>query len=594
MKDTFLNIYSRSRKFVLERRILSIIIGLVLIFIVYKIFFSSSASTQTTYSIGEVSRQTVVSYLSETGQVVASGNIDLKSSVSGKITSIKAHPGDNVKAGQLIATIESSNAYTSLESAKLSYDNAKLSYQKATSPAAISSILSAQNNLQTSSSSLLKSYNDSLNNIASSYSDMSTILSYLHDALYLSDINSSQYNIFYYGDTSRSIENMYSLSANASIYSSDASTKYNLIKADYSLAFSSYQLLSHASSDIDLYIGLQKASLTSQELSDALKSTINLIQYYQDLNSKYNLTINPKSITYLTNLKNYQNTINSDISTLNSNRSSIDSLKLSILQGQVSLSELQNGVSGFDLQGAQISLDQAKVSYDTALNNYNNYFITSPIDGKVGAISVSVGQDAGGATVATVITDSKFVDLSISENDVVKIKIGQKATITFDAIDGLSLVGTVSQINQSGAVSSGVVSYDVKIAFDDPSNQVRPGMSSTANIVVGIATDVLAVPNSAVKSNTSLSYVDTFASTSTLVSNNLGAYTSSVAPGRKTITTGLVGDSYTEITSGLTEGEIVITKTIGAKTTTSTAPAASVSSQRGGSSGGMGGLRIGG
>ena len=595
MKDTFLNIYSKSKKFVLERKILSIVIALVLIFVVYKLFFSSSTSTQTSYSIDQVSRQTVVSYLSETGQVAASGNINLNSTVSGQITSIKVKPGDTVRAGDLIATVESSSAYTSLESAKLAYDDAKVSYQKSISPAATTSLLTAQNSLQSSSSSLVKAYSDSLNDIASSYSDMSTILSYLHDSLYLSDINSSQYNLFYYGDTAKSIENTYSLPISASIFSGDAATKFNLINTDYPIAFSNYQSLTHASSNTDLYSGLQKASLTSQELGDALKSAVNLIQYYQDLNNKYSLTINPKSTTYLNNLKTYQNTIDSDMTTLNSDINNIDNLKLSILQQQSNLSDLQNGVSGLDLQSAQIALDQAKVGYDTALNNYDNYFITSPIDGKVGAVSASVGQDATGLTVATIVTDSKFVDLSVSENDVVKMKIGQKATITFDAIDSLSLVGTVSQINQSGVVSSGVVSYDVRVAFDDPSDQVRPGMSASANIVVGIATDVLAVPSSAVKSTTSSTYIDTFNSTSTLSTMSTGGYTSSVVPFRKTVTTGLVGDSYTEITSGLQEGDIVVTKTTGAKTTTTTTPAANASSQRsfgGGSS--IGGIRIGG
>ena len=175
--------------------------------------------------------------------------------------------------------------------------------------------------------------------------------------------------------------------------------------------------------------------------------------------------------------------------------------------------------------------------------------------------------------------------------DIVKIKVGQKANISFDAIDDLSLVGTVSQINISGSVSSGVVSYAVKIAFDDPSNQVRPGMSATANIIVGIATDVLSVPNAAVKSGTSISYVDVFNSTSSLVENGSGAYISSILPTRKTVTLGLVGDTYTEITSGLDEGEIVVSKTNSASTVSKTSGTNS-SSQKNNMGSGMGGMRF--
>lgn len=590
MKETLLNIYKKIRNKILERKILSIVLGIILIFIIYKYFFTSSTVT-TTYTTAEVSREIIISYISETGQVSANGSIDLKSSVSGKINSIRVSPGDFVKAGQIIATVESSNAYASLESAKLSYQNAKLSYTKATSPASLSSILSAQNSLQNSSSSLAKAYNDSLSNISSTYSDISTMLSYLHDALYLSDLNSSQYNMFFYSDTVKAIESKYSLPLNAETYTNDTNTKYNLIKDSYSEAFAKYQSLSYSSSGEELYLSLQKASLISRNMSDAIKSTINLIQYYQDLNSKYDLNINSKSLTYLNNLKNYQNTINSDLSAINSLKSSIDNLKLSILQQQTTLNDLQNGVSGLDLESAEISMNQARINYEVSLNNYNNYFITSPIDGKVGTITGTLGGEASGAAIATIVTDSKFVNISVSENDIVKMKLGQKATITFDAIDDLTLVGTISQINETGLVSSGIVSYGVKIAFNDLTDKVRTGMSATANIVVDVATDVLAVPNGAVKSSTSITYVDTFNSTSSLVSNNIGTYTSSILPTRKTVTTGIVGDSYTEIISGLQEGNVVVTKTNtpSATSKTTTTNSTQNSSRNGG---GVGGIRF--
>ncbi|MBP9765657.1 MAG: HlyD family efflux transporter periplasmic adaptor subunit [Candidatus Pacebacteria bacterium] len=588
MKEKLTNLYKKIYVFVFKRKLLSVIILITLTIFVYKIFFSSTPKTQIIYSVDKVSRETIVSYVSETGQVMSNGSIDIKSSVSGKINSLKFSPGDDVKAGQVIATIESTNAYTSLESARLSYENAKVSYKKATSPASMSSILTVKNNLQNSSSSLVKSYIDALNSISLSYSDMSTVISYLHDALYLSDINSSQYNMFYYADTERAIENMYSLVPNANTYLSDVNTKFNLIKSNYDSAFVSYQALSNSSTPEELRNSLEKTSVITGELSNAIKSAINLIQYYQDLNNKYSLIVNPKSTTYLNNLKSYQNTINSDMASLNSVKTNIDSLKLSILQQQINLNDLENGASGLDLESAEIALNQAKLNYNISLNNYNNYFITSPIDGKIASVSATLGGDANGVVIATIITDSKFVDVSVSENDVVKIKLGQKATITFDAIDDLSLVGTVSQINQSGTVSSGIVSYNVKIAFKDFQNQIRPGMSATANIVTGIANDVLAVPNSAIKSSISINYIDTFNSTSALTQVSLNTYTSNATPTRKTVTTGLVGDSYTEIITGLNENDFIVTKTnSGAKSTTVTIPTSGGSSRGGSSIGGI-------
>ncbi|MEI6352793.1 MAG: HlyD family efflux transporter periplasmic adaptor subunit [Candidatus Nomurabacteria bacterium] len=581
MKESVKAFYGSAVNFVKTRKILSGLILVILIYIIYKLFFSGTATTVTIYNIDTASKQTVVSYLSESGQVSVNGSVDIKSQVSGQITSVKVKSGDSVKAGQLIATVNSDTAYTTLQQAKLSYESAKVSYAKATSPAATTSVLTAQNNLNNSNSSLLKAYDDGFNNISKAYSDSSSIISPLHDSLYLSDLSSNQYDVYYYSDNTHSVESSYTLPVKGISYANDAIAKYNSIKNDYDIAFSNYQSLSHSSNSDEIYKSIQKTIVVSTELSDALKSIINLIQYYQDLFNKYNITVNSKTNTYLNNLNTYKNTIDTDLSTLSSAKNNIDSLNATILQQQSNLSDLQNGVSGLDLQSAQIAYQQAQLNYQVALNNYNNYFITSPIDGVVSSVSGTVGQDASGVTIANIITKGKFANLSVSENDISKIKLGQKATLTFDAIDSLSLVGTVSEINQSGTVSSGVVSYNVKITFDDPNDQVKSQMSVTANIMTDIASDVISVPSSAVKSSTSQTYVETFDSTSSLITNGSG-YTSSILPTKKLVTTGIVGDQYTEITSGINEGDAVVTKTNSAGVAVLKTTSSSVSSSRGG------------
>ena len=589
MKESVKAFYESVMNFIKTRMILSGIIFLILVYVIYKIFFSSTATAVTVYNIDNASRQTVISYLSESGQVSVNGSVDIKSQVSGQITSIKVKSGDNVKAGQLIATINSDTAYTTLQQAKLSYENAKVSYDKLISPAATTSILSAQNNLNTSSSSLEKAYSDSFNDISKTYSDASSIISSLHDALYLSDLNSSQYDVYYYSDNINSVDNSYSLPIKGSIYANDAMDKYNIIKNDFDPAFSNYHSLSHLSQPDDIYNNLKNTINVTTELSDALKSSLNLIQYYQDLLNKYSINLNSKTTIYLNNLNTYKNTIDADLSSLSLDKDNINNLKSTILQQQSNLSDLQNGVSGLDLQAAQIAYQQAQLNYQIALNNYNNYFITSPIDGVISSVSGTVGQDASGVTIANIITKGKFANLSVSENDIPKIKLGEKSTLTFDAIDSLSLVGTVSEIDQAGTVSSGVVSYNVKISFDDPNDQVKSGMSVTANIMTDVASDVIAVPNSAVKSSTSQTYVETFDSTSSLIVNGSG-YTSSILPTKKSVITGVVGDEYTEITSGINEGDIVVIKTNSSGVSISKTTTSSASASRGGGFGGIPGL----
>ena len=99
------------------------------------------------------------------------------------------------------------------------------------------------------------------------------------------------------------------------------------------------------------------------------------------------------------------------------------------------------------------------------------------------------------------ITKQKIAEISLNEVDAAKVKVGQKVTLTFDAIDGLSITGEVSEIDALGTVSQGVVTYGVKIAFDTQDERVKSGMSVSAAIITDVKQNVLLVPNAAVKSN---------------------------------------------------------------------------------------------
>jgi len=124
-------------------------------------------------------------------------------------------------------------------------------------------------------------------------------------------------------------------------------------------------------------------------------------------------------------------------------------------------------------------------------------------------------------------------------------------------------------INTTGSISSGVTTYPAVIQLDDTnSNDILPNMSATADIISEIKDNVLLIPSSAVQTVGSESTVK--------VLKNGQVTTVSVEVGDSS-------DSQTEITSGLSEGDTVITSTISTSTTTS-----------GSSSPFSGGLRVGG
>ena len=152
---------------------------------------------------------------------------------------------------------------------------------------------------------------------------------------------------------------------------------------------------------------------------------------------------------------------------------------------------------------------------------------------------------------------SKYQCPDTNEVDVVKIALGQKVVITFDALPNFSATGKVASIDTVSTTSQGVVSYGVKIALDTNDDSIKPGMSASMNIITNVKQDVLMVPNAAVKTQGGAKYVQV------LVNGVLQ---------QKPVTVGLANDTDTEIITGLSAGDDVVTQTItsGSSTTATT------------------------
>ena len=255
----------------------------------------------------------------------------------------------------------------------------------------------------------------------------------------------------------------------------------------------------------------------------------------------------------------------------------------SITENQETLQELQQGPDPLDIQSDQLSIQQQQNALDQAEDALADYTITAPISGTIANLDLNVGDTVGsGTNAATLITNQDIADLSLNEVDAAKVQAGQNATLTFDAIPNLSLTGTVVDVSPLGTVSSGVVSYDVKIGFTTQDPRVKAGMTVDADIETAVHENVLEVPAGAVQTQNGQSYVLAFNPPLSTTSTT-GVTTSQTPeehPGyhrhhRRHHTN-------TEIDSGLTAGQQIVSRTTGSNT----ASAATTATTRGGFGGG--------
>ncbi|MCK2218907.1 biotin/lipoyl-binding protein [Actinomadura sp. ATCC 31491] len=250
-----------------------------------------------------------------------------------------------------------------------------------------------------------------------------------------------------------------------------------------------------------------------------------------------------------------------------------------------------------DDDAAQESLSAAKASYDSAVadgtdtaqlyaayikarNTYRDAqrtvaatVLKAPFSGTVTAVNGSVGGTSSGsasgggssgtgqsggqaqstASSGSGSASSGFVELAdtgklqlvgtFTESDVGKLKKGQSATITFDALPGVTATGEVTQIEPVASTSNNVVQYPVTVTFTEVPDEVRLGQTATVEVVTGRAENVVTVPSTAISTSGGQTTV-------TVLKDGRQS--------RTPVEVGVQGTTLTEIRSGVSEGDQIV------------------------------------
>lgn len=207
------------------------------------------------------------------------------------------------------------------------------------------------------------------------------------------------------------------------------------------------------------------------------------------------------------------------------------------------------------IENARISVSNAATSLENAQENLEDYSVTAPISGTVVTKTAKAGDNIEGGSDSTlcVIYDLSYLEMtmSIDELDISSVEVGQEVQITADAVEGQTYTGVVTEVSVAGTTSGGITTYPVTVRIDE-TDGLLPGMNVDAEIVISSADDVLAIPSAAVnRGDTVLITADSPSATNALDQEAPEGYV------YVAVETGVSDDSYIEIRSGLQEGDTV-------------------------------------
>ncbi|HEY3107478.1 MAG TPA: efflux RND transporter periplasmic adaptor subunit [Chloroflexota bacterium] len=224
----------------------------------------------------------------------------------------------------------------------------------------------------------------------------------------------------------------------------------------------------------------------------------------------------------------------------------IEAARASLVQAQQQLALKKSPSTVMDLQLAEVAVKQAQLAIKQAQLDFDNATLTAPYDGLVGAITANIGEQIGSGTAILTLVDPTQIrtDVSVDESDIAKIAPGMPAQISFDALPDRRFGGKVVGVSPTSTVTQGVATYTVSVSIDNSDGSLPVGLTANVGIVTQQKTDVLLVPNRALRRAGRNQVVDV------------------LTPDGKTetrqVTTGLGNDQVTEAVSGLAEGETVL------------------------------------
>ena len=176
-----------------------------------------------------------------------------------------------------------------------------------------------------------------------------------------------------------------------------------------------------------------------------------------------------------------------------------------IPQSELDTAEVNVRSAEAQIRSSEAQVTQAQASLNQNEVNLEHTVIAAPIDGLVISRNVDVGQTVAASmqaptlfVLAADLTKMQVV-ANLDESDVGRIRPGQHVTFRVDAYPAEDFAGTVSQVRLQPIVQQNVVTYATVIDVPNPELKLKPGMTANVNIEIARASNVLRVPNAALR-----------------------------------------------------------------------------------------------
>jgi len=539
-------------------------------------------------SIYVVAPQDVATVTTVSGTVAPLRSATLTAQAQGTITGVYKKEGDSVKAGDVIVRIDSAARDNQLAQAESNYQTSLLNIETANT----TDLAASKTQLETAlKQAQIKQLSEEANLENATVSAQNATVSAQQTVTNLQEaVTQAEENLVTAQNKLKYLQD-YDTSSVAQSDLAVQQAQLNLTTAENQLVLDA-QAIPAKDTTADLAkVDSARLSLESANASaEANKTTAeaSVAQRVLNLNAaQLQVTQAERAVTTAkNNLAANQKTVDVQANNVNVLKANVDQAKAGVTLAQSNLAGYSETVrkAALQLQSLQEQKKQAELSLQATQLTSSNYVVKAPWDGVITSLNVQVGDQASSgtsgtsassgtsatsassatsATSAMVIADTSGwnVQVYVDELDVLHIKTGQDASVIMDAYPNQTFKAKVTRVGHTlVATSSSVNAYAVKVQFTNPPTTLVAGMSADASITTSSAKGVLAVPVESILSENGKNYV-------TVITTGADKKTTTT---RTEVKTGIEGDVYVQITSGLKAGARILRKASTSSSSTTT------------------------
>jgi HlyD family secretion protein len=220
---------------------------------------------------------------------------------------------------------------------------------------------------------------------------------------------------------------------------------------------------------------------------------------------------------------------------------------VSFKQAERSLEKLQSPPDELTIAQLELQVTQAELNLEQEEQRLEDASLTAPFDGIITQVNLQKGVIPNTSLPAMKMIDKSaiYLEIAIDEIDIGKVSTGMSATVKLDAFPETPINGQVYDIAPSATNIGGIVSYKVRILISEYGDiDIREGMTASADILVDSISNVLLIPNWAIRTDQETNQTYCYKIVDGL-------------PNQVIIELGVFGDAYSSVESGLTDGDVV-------------------------------------